>query len=318
MIIRYLVIRSLTGVALLLVASMLIFALVEVLPGDSVLASLAGGIEATPAQIEAKRQELGLDKPMVERYADWLGGVVQGDFGTSFSTQRPVSEMISERIGNTLLLAGIAFALIVPLSIVLGILAGTREGGRLDRVLSSLSLGLIATPEFVLGALLILLFSFVLSVLPPVSLVALGQSPLDQPEVLILPVLTLTLIIAARAARFVRVSVADVMRCRYVEMARLNGVRERRVIGRHVLPNALAPAVQVFAGIVGLLAGGSVVVETLFRYPGMGAMLPAAVADRDLPLVEGVAVVVAAFFIVAIMLADLILVLITPKLRTRR
>ena len=315
---RFAVKRLAVALVVLVAVSMMIFALVEVLPGDAATIRGAGVLFAggDPAQIQQIHKEYGLDRPLITRYWDWLSGLPRGDLGNSLLSKRPVTAIIGDRIGNTLILGVGALTFAVPLALLLGILAGTREGRRVDQGITGASLAVVAIPEFVLAAVLIVIFAFWLKLLPPVSILTGGESPLAHPNVLVLPVLTLGLGIAAFGARFVRASVAEVMRSRYVEMARLNGVAERRVILSHVLPNALAPSVQVLAALTGLLVGGSVLVETIYAYPGVGAMLAAAVAAEDVPLVEGIGMLVATVLVVAYALADLALLVLIPKLRT--
>jgi peptide/nickel transport system permease protein len=205
----------------------------------------------------------------------------------------------------------------VPLALVLGVLAGVRAGRPADHGISGLSLAVVSVPEFVLGALLILLLGgTLLDVFPPVSLVAPGESPLARPDILVLPVATLVLAGLGYMVRMVRAGVIEVVESPYVEMARLNGVSERDVVIKHVVPNALAPAVQALALTIQWLIGGVVVIEALFAYPGIGQALVSAVVNRDLVFVQSVVLVVAALYIVINVLADLAVTLLVPKLRT--
>jgi peptide/nickel transport system permease protein len=311
---RFALRRVAAGIVILFVVSIMIFSLVELLPGDAAVVSAEQFV--TPAELAAERHQLGLDRPATTRYADWLNALVHGNLGKSLVTERPVTAIIGDRLGNTLTLGGVALLVSVPLALLFGVVGGTREGRRVDHLISSTSLALVAIPEFVLAAVLIVLFAFALGILPAVSLLPAGAVPLEHPDILVLPVMTLAFGISAFGARFVRASVADVMRSRYVEMARLNGVPEQRVILRHVLPNALAPSVQVLAALTGLLVGGSVLVETIFAYPGLGAMLASSVSSQDGPVVEGVGMLIATVLVAAYAVADLLLILLIPKLRT--
>lgn len=308
--------RLVAAAAVLFVVSILIFGLVEVLPGDAAMIQSSQRMFVEDAELELHRHHLGLDRPAPVRYLDWLQGAVQGDLGRSAVSDREVTAMIGDFLGNTLILGVLTLCVAIPLALLFGILAGTREGRMTDHAVSSAGLALVAIPEFVLAAVLIVVFAFALGILPAVSLVPPGESPLSEPKILVLPVVTLAIGIAAYGARFVRASVSEVMRSRYVEMARLNGVPERRVILRYVLPNALAPSVQVLAALTALLVGGSVLVETIFAYPGLGAMLAGAVNDQDGPVVEGVGMLIATVLVVAYLVADLLLILLIPKLRT--
>jgi peptide/nickel transport system permease protein len=307
--------RLAIGVLLLVVVSILVFLATNLLPGDVAATTLGRG--ATEEAKTELRAELGLDRPLPEQYLDWASGVLSGDLGTSPILHRPVREVTTERLGNTLVLGGIVLLLLVPLALVLGVLAGVRAGRAADHGISGLSLAVVSVPEFVIGALLILLLGgTVLDVFPPVSLVAPGESPMARPDILVLPVATLVLAGLGYMVRMVRAGVIEVVESPYVEMARLNGVSERDVVIKHVVPNALAPAVQALALTIQWLIGGVVVIEALFAYPGIGQALVSAVVNRDLVFVQSVVLVVAALYIVINVLADLAVTLLVPKLRT--
>lgn len=306
--------RVAVGVLLLLLVSVLVFAATSVLPGD--VASAALGRQATPESLAALRAELQLDRPLPEQYADWLGGLVRGDLGESMTARRPVWELIRDKLENTLVLALLAAAVLLPLAVVLGVLAGSRPGRAPDVAVSSVSLGLASVPEFIIGTVLVLVLGVAWGLLPPLSLVAPGTSPLSEPLALVMPVATLVLAGLGYMVRMVRAGVADAMTSRYVEMARLNGTPERRVVFRHALRNSLAPVVQAAALTLQWLIGGVVVVEVLFAYPGLGAALVEAVLSRDLTLVQSVAMLVAAAYIAITIACDLAVVLLIPRLRT--
>jgi peptide/nickel transport system permease protein len=199
---------------------------------------------------------------------------------------------------------------------VLGVVAGRRPGSALDNIVASSSLAMIAAPEFIVGTLLIYVFAVKLDLLPAVSILAFGGTPLGDPAILVLPVATLVIVGSAYIIRMVRAGVVEVMTSDYVQMARLNGIPERRVVFRHGLRNALAPTVQVIALTLQWLIGGLFVVETVFAYPGIGAELIQAVIARDIPVVQAVAMMIAAFYIAINILADVAVVLLIPKLRT--
>ena len=213
--------------------------------------------------------------------------------------------MLGARLPNSLLLAGLTLALTVPLAVLLGLSAGLRAGGNGDRLVSTLAQVAAGVPEFVSAALLIAVLSVRLDLLPRVSLVPLGGTPLDAPRSLVLPVLTLTAVGSATAIRLIRVSAADVAASPYVEAARLNGVRGARLALRHVLPNAVGPAVQALTLTTGVLVGGAVVVESVFDYPGIGRELQRAVAARDIPMVQGIATALAAVMLLILLLGDI-------------
>lgn len=308
---RFLIGRLLGAALVLGVLSVLIFSATEVLPGDA--AGTLAGTDATVAERAAIRAELGLDRPAVERYREWAGAALRGDLGTAFVGGRPVTGVLADRLPNSLLLAGLALGVMVPVGIVLGLLAGLRAGRTADRVVSTAALVAVGVPEFLTAAVLVAVLAVGLGLVPEVSLVPLGGSPLDAPEILVLPVLSLIAVGLALATRLIRASAADVAASPYVEAARLNGVRGARLAVRHVLPNAVGPAVQVFAVLVGGLIGGAVVVETIFNYPGAGYELQQAVARRDVPVVQGVTLVLCAAALLALLLGDVVRRLIDPS-----
>ena len=309
----FLVRRLLAGAGLLLVVSLLIFTATDVLPGDA--AEVLLGQEAATPRLALVRQELGLNEPAPQRYLRWITGVLRGDLGTSLVSQRSVRSIIGARIENTLILALASGLVVFPLILALGILMGTREGSRVDAVFSAGVLVTYAFPMFVTAVLLSLLFGVWLDVLPPVSLVPVGGTALDSPSILVLPVASMALPSVAWGARLTRAAVAEASRAAHVEAARLSGIAESRVIWRHVLPAALPPIAQVCARLVGVLVGGTVIVETVFNYPGLGLALVQAATSRDVPLVLGIGLLLAAVEIGAYIVADLVGVLAVPRLR---
>jgi peptide/nickel transport system permease protein len=305
--------RLLIGAALVLVVSTLVFVATQAL-GDPARAIL--GRFATPEALAQLRLELGLDKPILRQYTDWLGGFLQGDLGNSLASGQPVSGILGPVLMNTLALTFAALIVIIPLALVLGIWSGVRAGSKVDNTVSSASLAAIALPEFVVGTLLALLVGVKLGLVPPVSLIPPGESPLRHPDMLVLPVATLTLAGLAYLVRMVRVGVLEVMESEYVQMARLNGVPERRVIWHHALRNALGTTVQVVAATVGWLLAGVAIVEVVFAYPGFGQTTVQAVSQRDIPVVQAAVLFVAVVYIVINLIADLTVILLNPKLRT--
>ena len=311
--------RVLGAIAVLLIASLLIFAGTTVLPGDA--ASVVLGRGGTPQKVQELKRGLHLDKPVYRQYADWLTGLVQGDLGDSAvglaqgQKRAPIWPLISDPVKNSLILAAIAALLMVPLSLGLGVLAGVNAGRPLDHVISMGSLAAIALPEFVIGSLLVGVFFVGLGLLPPVAIVAPGANPLSHPTKLILPVLTLLLASLAAGIRMVRAGMVEVLQTEYVNTARLNGIAERRVLWRYGLRNALAPSVQILAQNLQYLIGGIIVTETVFAYPGLGSMLADAVQNRDITVVQSVAVLVAFVYVMLNLLADLVVMLLVPKLR---
>ncbi|MEW1996814.1 ABC transporter permease [Streptomyces coelicoflavus] len=295
--------RRLVGAAVLLVVlSTVVFAATAVLPGDAV--SAVAGLDASAAQRAEVRAELGLDRPAAERYAHWAAGAVRGDLGHGFVGDRQVTDVLATRLPNSLLLAGLTLAVTAPLAALLGLWTGLRGGGA-DRFVSTAAQVLAAVPEFVVAALLVAVLAVWLELLPRVSVIPLGGTPLDVPHALILPVLTLSAVGLAVATRLLRVSVADAAATPYCEAARLNGVRGVRLAVRHILPNAAGPAVHALTLTTGALVGSAVVVENVFDYPGIGRELQLAVAARDIPMVQGIATILAGVMLAVLLTGDI-------------
>jgi peptide/nickel transport system permease protein len=292
---------------------MLIFTATEVLPGNA--AEVLLGQEAATPRLQVVREQLGLDQPAPQRYAEWIAAALTGNLGTSFVSERPVRDIIGERMGNTLILVGTVAVVLFPLIVALGILLGTREGTGLDATVSAGALVAYALPTFVTAVLLALVFGLWLRVLPPISLIPIGGTALDRPSILVLPVVAIVLPSAAWGARLTRAAIAEAARLPHVEAARLSGITASRVLWRHLLPSALPPIAQVFARLVGVLFIDTVIVETVFNYPGLGLALVQATTARDVPLVLGIGLLIAAIQIGAYIVADLVGVLAVPRLR---
>ncbi|MFE1950781.1 ABC transporter permease [Streptomyces sp. NPDC059524] len=307
--------RRLAGaLATLLAGSFVLFAAAEVLPGDAAAAALGGS--ASPADVARLHAELGLDRPLPVRYADWIGSALTGDLGHSLVDRRPVSQIIAGPLADTLLLAGVCAALTVVLALAIGLAAGLRPGSLLDRILSGTSVALVSVPQFVTAGLLTLVFASWLGVLPAVSLVPFGEPLLAHPEALVLPVTALTLFSAAWAGRLVRAAVADAAATPHVEAARLAGLTPARVVLRHLLPTAAGPCAQVFGWLTGTLVGGTAVVEQVFNYPGLSNELVAAVEHHDAAVLEGIGLLMAAAVVTGLLLADLLTAAADPRTRT--
>jgi peptide/nickel transport system permease protein len=313
---RQILVRIAIGVATLFAVSAIVFLGTEALPGDAAQAVL--GQSATPQLLRQYRHDWGLDRPVLNRYGDWLWGFVRGDLGTSLPSGDPVSKLISDKARNTVGLAIATLIVLVPLSIGLGILSAVRRDGLFDQIVASSTLALIATPEFVVGTLLAVVVAVWLGWLPPVSLVDATRPITSQLKLLVLPVLALFAAAAAQTIRMVRATMIDVLQSEYVQMARLKGVPPGRVMVRHALPNAFGPTIQILAFNVGWLIGGVVVVETVFQYPGLGLAFRNAVSARDLPTVEAIAMLVTGVYIVVNLLADIGVILLNPRLRRAR
>jgi peptide/nickel transport system permease protein len=312
---RLIVRRLLLGLLTLWLISLVVFAAVLALPGDAATAIL--GREATPDRVAALRDQLNLEDSVVSQYLQWIGGVITGSFGESAATQQPVSELLSERVGNSLFLVFVASIVAIPLSIVLGVWLAMKRDKPVDQVGSTLSLILAALPEFVIGIALVLLFATsVFQWFPAVSILAPGQRAWELPEVVVLPAATLVLAVTPYISRIMRGSMIEVLESEYVTMARLKGLPERTVIWRHAVPNAIVPAIQVAALQLAWMAGGVVLVEYVFSYPGIGAALVDAVGNQDMPVVQTVVMLAAAVYVLMNLVADLATILVTPKLRT--
>jgi peptide/nickel transport system permease protein len=303
------------GILTLWFVSLVVFAATQALSGDAATATLAR--TATPERLAALRVQLHLDEPVWLQYAKWLGGLVTGDLGQSLATQRPVSQLIGLRIGNSAFLVLVAALIAIPASLLVGIAGAVRRDRGLDHMLTMTSLVLAALPEFVIGIALILIFATgVFHVLPAVTLLDDTRPIWRQFDQVLLPALTLDLAVVPYMARIMRASMVEVMESDYVQMARLKGLPQRLVILRHALPNAIVPAIQVTALQLAWLAGGVVVVEYVFRYPGIGQSLVDGVANRDLPVVQALTLLVGGLYVALNLLADVITILVTPKLRT--
>jgi peptide/nickel transport system permease protein len=315
---KFVVWRVAFGILTLLVVSIVVFAFTQILPSDPARAIL--GREATPESLTAKREELGFNKPAVQQYTDWLKGLLTGDPGKSYANGQPILDFLGDRIKNSLFLMACAGAISIPLSIVIGAYAALRRDKAFDRASSvgTLFFASLTSPEFVLGALLIFVFATnVFHVLPATVRIRPGEPPWSDPKAMILPVLLLTLAVVPYVSRVMRASMIEVLESDYVEMARLKGVPERTVLWRHAMPNAIGPTFQVIALNIAYLFGGVIVVETLFNYNGIGRALVDAVREVNLPVVQFLAMFIAAIYVVTNLLADIGTILVTPRLRTR-
>jgi peptide/nickel transport system permease protein len=316
----FLVRRIGAGVLTLWVVSILVFLCCSVLPGDAVTVVL--GKSGTPEVIAAIKARMGLDHSLIQQYWDWLTGLFRGDFGDSavaLVQQQPdpsIARTLHDPLINSFILGTTAAVLLVPLTVTLGAIAGIKANKALDHIISLPSLILAGLPEFVSGALLIWVFFTALDLLPPVSLVAPGASPLGDPKILILPVATLLLVAVGSGVRQVRLGMIEVLQTDFVQFARLNGVAEGRVLMRYGIRNAIANSIQTIAQNLQYLVGGIIVVEAVFTYPGIGVYLVQAVLARDTPKVLAASIILAAFYTLLNIVADLIVVFLVPKLRT--
>ncbi|MGW5002267.1 ABC transporter permease [Streptomyces hydrogenans] len=300
--------RLLLGAAQTAAVVLLVLLLTEALPGDAAVA-LAGD-QPDPERIARIRAALGLDRPLSERLLDRLAALLHGDLGTSLVSGRPVAELLGGALGPTALLAAATLALLVPLSVGIGVACARREGGRLDRALSASTLAVHSVPEFALGVLLATAFGLWLGWLPPT---AVGVDPLADPAVLVLPVLVLAARPVCTLSRLVRAGTAEALASPYVAQAVRYGIGGARVRWTHALPGALAPAAQQLARTCDWLLGGVIVVEALFVVPGLGTVTVDAVAARDLPVLQGAAVVFGTVTVLVNLGADLVARRLAPR-----
>jgi peptide/nickel transport system permease protein len=296
----------------LAVASVLVFALTDLIPGD--VGRIVLGPFAPQEAVDNLNRELGADRPLVERYAAWIAGIAQGDWGRSHAFDAPVLPLVAERLGRSLAMAGAALAVVVPASLLAGIVAARREGGPADRILTVFGLAVGALPEFVTGVFLILVFGLWLKALPIQALPPEGAGPLETLAHLALPVACLAILMFAYLFRMTRASVIEALAADYTRTAVLKGLDSRTVMRRHVLRNALPPTLAVIGAQVGWLVGGLVVVETLFKYPGIGSLMHFAATNKDLPLLVGCAIAVTGVFAVGNLVADLLHAALDPRL----
>jgi peptide/nickel transport system permease protein len=313
--VRILLRRLGLGAVTLFFVSLLVFGTTQALPGDAAMAML--GKEATPERLAVLRERLHLNEPVWSQYAAWVGGIARGDLGQSLATEQPVSQLIAARVGYSAFLVALAALVAIPLSLAVGVIGAVRRDSGIDHLLTTGALVLAALPEFVIGLALILVFAtHVVHLLPAVTLLAEDVPIWRQIDQTILPALTLDLAVIPYMSRIMRASMIEVMESEYVQMARLKGLTPRRVILRHALPNAIVPFVQVTALQLAWLAGGVVVVEFVFRYPGIGQALIDGVANRDLPVVQALTLLVGGIYVLLNLVADIATILLTPRLRT--
>jgi peptide/nickel transport system permease protein len=297
----------------LFVVSIAIFGMTEALSGDAADAALGQG--RTEENLAVLRAKLGLDRPAPVRYLDWVGGAMTGDFGVSLRDQQSINSLVWSRLGNSMILAVFAFFVAVPTAVLTGIWAGVKRDSFGDRVISVTSLVAISLPEFVTGVVLIIIFASTLHWLPSASVVQPGNSPLATPSILVLPALTMTGVLFAYIMRMTRANVIEVMETNYVRTAILKGLPMRRVIFRHVVPNAMLPTISVITINIGWMLGGLILVESVFAYPGLGRLLLASIETRDVPLLQALALLIAATYAISNLIADLSYATLNPRIR---
>ncbi|MAG35057.1 MAG: peptide ABC transporter permease [Dehalococcoidia bacterium] len=316
---RFLLRRVLFMALTLWLVSLTIFIVTEVLPGD--VATAVMGQEATEEDLARTRERLGLDRSRLLRYVEWVGGAVRGDLGESYRCLETtgkdcsVTLKIAGRLGNSVTLALLTLLVGVPLSLTLGVVAALYRGRLIDGALSASMLAAVSVPEFVNGLVLILFFGVWLQWLPTASILTPGVRLLEQWTVLVLPAATLVAVMLAHTARQTRAGMVQVLESNFIRTAVLKGLPWRTVVTKHALRNALLPAITVIAMNTGWLVGGLIIVENVFSFPGVGKLLLEAVENRDVPLLQGVAILVALVYAGANLLADLLYARLNPRIR---
>ncbi|WP_022669417.1 ABC transporter permease [Desulfospira joergensenii] len=295
------------------VISIIIFIGVELLPGD--VAETVLGQSATPETVEAFRKELKLDLPAHVRYVAWLKEFVHGDFGTSLANGRPVSELISWRLANTLFLAVSTSVIAIPLAILLGMAAAFYRNSLFDKMISIITLSFISFPEFFVAYIFISILSVQLNLFPSLSVIDPKMGLADRLYTILLPSLTLTCVVTAHMMRQTRAAIINVLASAYIEMAELKGITRLKIIIHHAFPNSLSPVINVIAVNIAYLVVGVVIVEVVFVYPGLGQLLVDSVAKRDLPVVQAAGLIFSLVYIFLNLLADIFSMLSNPRLR---
>ncbi|WAJ27321.1 ABC transporter permease [Antarcticirhabdus aurantiaca] len=306
--------RLLAAIPVLFGLSVIVFLMIALIPGDAATAIL--GSFATPENVARLNADLGLDRSLPEQYGLWISGVLKGDLGQSFTLNRPVLDEVGQRFGATLILAGAALVLSSVIGLLAGIVSAARQFGWADRAITLAVLVGISVPSFWLGLILILAFAVAWPVFPPSGMVAIygGGGPLDVAHHLVLPAVTLAVVASGVIARLTRTAMLEVLRQDFVRTARAKGLSERRVLFGHAFRAALVSVIPVIGIQAGFVLGGAVYVETVFQWPGIGAMLVEAIAKRDVLLVQGGVLVVAASYVLFNLAADLAQALLDPRL----
>ncbi|MCE7026905.1 ABC transporter permease [Jiella avicenniae] len=307
--------RLLAAIPVLFGLSIIVFLMIALIPGDPATAIL--GSYATPENVARLNASLGLDKSLPQQYLAWISGVLSGDFGRSYALNRPVIDIVLERFSATLLLAGASLLLATVFGLLAGIVSAVRQFGFADKAITLAVLVGISVPSFWLGLLLILFFAVKIKLFPASGMVAIygGGGPLDILHHLVLPAITLALVATGVIARLTRTAMLEVLRQDYIRTARAKGLTERRVIFRHAFMAALVSVIPVIGIQAGFVLGGAVYVETVFQWPGIGAMLVNAISQRDILLVQGGVLVVAASYVLFNLLADVCQTLLDPRLK---
>ena len=306
--------RVLLGLFTVIIVSIIIFTGVELLPGDACTAFLDR--DAFGKLLENCRENLGLNRSGLVRYFEWAFAALQGDLGVAANGTTSIGELVGDRLKNSLFLAGCSLSVGIPLAIFLGVLTGLKRDKPIDIIVSTGAIFAMTIPEFVSATILILIFSVWLGWVPGIVVVSASAPVQDFFPEIILPVVVLAMVMTAHMLRMVRSSVIDVMSGDYVQMATLKGVPYWRLVFQHALPNALLPAINVVALTIAWLVGGVVVIEVVFNYPGLGRMMIDAISDRDLPVVQAIALIVGSAYVGVNLAADMLTMFLNPRLRT--
>ena len=306
--------RILLGLITLFIVSLITFVGVEILPGDACTTYLER--EAYGAALEACYDRLGLNVTAYERYISWDAGVLQGDFGYSLSGDMKIYDVLGPRVKNSMVLASASILIGIPIALLLGIITALWRDKMPDIIISTIAIFSMTIPEFVSATLLILIVAIWLEWLPGIVIVPTGVSVYELLPNIILPVIAISMIMTAHMARMVRSSVIQVMASDYVQMAILKGVPYWKMVFKHVLPNALLPAINVVALTIAWLLGGVVVTEVVFNYPGLGRLVIESISNRDLPVVQALAIILASIYVSINLIADLMTLMLNPRLKS--
>jgi peptide/nickel transport system permease protein len=310
---RYVAKRLGLAILMLFLLSIIVFVAGHVLPGNP--GRLILGNFASQQSVEQINHQLGVDQPLPVQYWDWITGILHGDLGTSYQYREPVSSFLFEALGNSLKLAAVAFVILVPLSVIGGVVSALYRGRSVDRIISTTGLSLSTVPEFVSGIVLIVIFGIQLKLLPVTAAAPPGSGLFTQFEYLLLPAIPLVLVLFGYIARTARGSTVEVLESDYVRTATLKGLPPRTVLFRHVLRNSMLPTITVIATQMGYLIGGLVVTETLFNYPGLGRLIYTAGNQQDYPMLEAGVLLIGVVYVTATFVADLLSVWLNPRLR---
>jgi peptide/nickel transport system permease protein len=310
---RFLLKRIGLALITLFLLSVIVFAISTILPGNVGRAVL--GPFATQESVDALNEQLGTDRPVLEQYLDWAGGLLHGDLGTSLTTQVPAWDLLRPALRNSLELALVAFLICVPLSVLGGVISGLRYGRPTDKGITIAGISFAAMPEFVTGIILILIFSIWLGWLPVTAQWEDGANVLTQVKYLLLPAFTLTLVLFGYIARITRAGMIEALDSDYARTAYLKGLPSSVVVRRHLLRNALLPTIAVVAVQVGYLVGGLVVVEVLFNYQGVGLLIYEAAREKDISLLTAGVLVVGTVYLVVTLIADILYAVLNPRIR---